>query len=246
MPDSPLTQALVLSGGLGTRLGAAAAATPKHLMEIAGEPFAHHQLRWLAANGITHVVECVGHLGDAIERALGDGSAFGVSITYVHDGPELLGTGGAIAAARQALDDAFVVVYGDSYLRVDLAEVRAAWDEAPAGTDSLMCVFRNEGRYDTPNVRRDVDGTFTYDKRADDATRATMDYIDYGLSVLTQRFVDGRLPTTGAYDLADALCAASLEGTMLGLEVRDRFYEIGTPATLAELDAYLRSPGTAT
>lgn len=244
--DTTPTQALILSGGLGTRLGAAATVTPKHLMPVAGEPFAHHQLRWLAANGITEIVECVGHLGDAIEDALGDGSPFGVSIRYVHDGPELLGTGGAIAAARAELHDAFVVVYGDSFLRLDLDEVRAAWRDTPAQTDSLMCVFRNEGRFDTPNVYRDSAGRFTYDKRADDVTRATMQYIDYGLSVLTTAFVDGRLPPTGAYDLADALCAASLAGTMVGLEVRDRFYEIGTPATLAELDAYLRSTGSAT
>ena len=239
------TQALILSGGLGTRLGEVARTVPKHLMEVAGEPFAHHQLRWLAGNGVTEIVECVGHLGDEIVAALGTGERFGVRIDYISDGPELQGTGGAIATAAAAglLQDAFFVVYGDSYLRLALDEVRSAWNDAKtSGADSLMCVYRNEGRLDTPNVRRTTDGRFEYDKRAADEVRATMEFIDYGLCVLSAGFVDARLAGRGPYDLADAMAAASEDHRMAGLEVHERFYEIGTPASLAELDTLLTAP----
>src|SRR3954452_1672571 len=88
----------ILAGGLGTRLGDAVRDTPKPLLEVAGEPFLHHQLRALAACGARRVVLCVGYLGERIEQAIGR-ERFGITIDYVHDGPELVGTAGAVRGA---------------------------------------------------------------------------------------------------------------------------------------------------
>src|ERR1700674_862796 len=109
----------ILAGGLATRLGSLTEKIPKSLIPIDGEPFVAHQLRLLERNGIRHVILCVGHLGEQIDRTVGDAGAVGVQVTYSYDGAMLLGTGGAIRTALPTLDDGFFVMYGDSYLACD-------------------------------------------------------------------------------------------------------------------------------
>src|SRR5271169_3191774 len=113
----------ILAGGLATRLGSLTETVPKSLIPIGGEPFLVHQLRLLRRNGIQHVILCVGHLGQMIEQAIGDGRAFGVTVEYSFDGATLLGTAGAIRAALPKLGESFFVMYGDSYLDCDYAAV---------------------------------------------------------------------------------------------------------------------------
>jgi NDP-sugar pyrophosphorylase family protein len=87
-------------------------------------PFVAHQLRLLQSSGIQHVILCVGHLGEMIEQAIGDGSAFGVKVEYSYDGPTLLGTAGAIKGAPcRSWERDFFVMYGDSYLPCDYASI---------------------------------------------------------------------------------------------------------------------------
>ena len=92
-------QTVILAGGLGTRLGHLTQAVPKALVEIQGERFVAHQLRLLRANGIRHVVLCVGHMAEMIVSFIGDGAAFDMTVQYSFDGPVLLGTAGAIRRA---------------------------------------------------------------------------------------------------------------------------------------------------
>jgi hypothetical protein len=103
----------LLAGGLATRLRPLTSLMPKSLIEVAGEPFLAHQLRLIRAGGIREVVLCCGFLGEQIEDFAGDGSKFGLSITYSHDGPVPLGTGGALLAALPRLGRRFLVMYGE-------------------------------------------------------------------------------------------------------------------------------------
>src|SRR6266446_4973610 len=84
----------ILAGGLATRLEPVTRTIPKALLEVAGKPFIRRQLDYLFRQGVTRVVACVGHLGEQIEAAVGDGRAFGLALLYSYDGPVLLGTGG--------------------------------------------------------------------------------------------------------------------------------------------------------
>ena len=111
----------ILAGGLATRLRPVTETIPKSLVEVAGRPFAEHQLDWLRRQGIERVVFCVAYRGEMIREALGDGRRWDLSIDYVFDGQPLLGTGGALKRALPALGDAFFVLYGDSLLTCDLA-----------------------------------------------------------------------------------------------------------------------------
>jgi NDP-sugar pyrophosphorylase family protein len=223
----------ILAGGLATRLRPITEKIPKGLVQIAGEPFLAHQLRLLHSRGLRRAVLCVGYLGEMIQREFGDGSAFGIDLAYSFDGPTLLGTGGALRQALPLLGDAFFTLYGDSYLPIDYAAAAAAFHAS--GQPGLMTVFRNEGAWDTSNVEF-VDGRIVrYDKR--DRTPA-MRHIDYGLgafraSVFTER------PAGEPFDLADVQRGLVAKGALAGHEVFQRFYENGSHAGLAELEALL-------
>src|ERR1041385_7195439 len=119
----------ILAGGLATRLRPVTEKIPKSLVEINGEPFLAHQLRLLASRGIRRVTLCVGYLGEMVEAFAGDGGRFGLEVTYSPDGPQLRGTGGAVAQALPLLGEDFFVLYGDSYLPCDYAAVERAFHE---------------------------------------------------------------------------------------------------------------------
>jgi MurNAc alpha-1-phosphate uridylyltransferase len=231
---SSLLPVCVLAGGLGSRLGEVVADTPKPLLEVAGAPFLRHQLRLLKAHGARRVVLCVGYLGERIEAALGDGADEGLELRYAYDGPDLRGTAGAIRGALDQLGDAFLVLYGDTYLRIDYTAVQAAF--VASGQPALMTVLRNEGRWDASNVVLDGDRIVTYDKRT---PTPDMQWIDYGLGILTAEALDAAGPDEP--DLAGVYHELARTGRLAAYEATERFYEIGTPETLAETDAFLRA-----
>ena len=120
--DAARPTAVVLAGGLGTRMSALSADHPKHLLEVAGEPVVVHQLRWLAAHGVVDVVLATSHLADRFEPVLGDGRRWGVRLRYSTE-PTPEGTGGGLRRAARALDPLpglLVVVNGDLLTGHDL------------------------------------------------------------------------------------------------------------------------------
>lgn len=225
----------LLAGGLGTRLGETVRDTPKPLLEVAGEPFLSHQLRLLASYGVERVVLCVGYLGERIEAAIG-AERFGIEIAYSYDAPELDGTLGAIRRAAPLLGERFLILYGDTYLRVDYAGAARAWEES--GAPGLMVVLRNEGRWDTSNALYADGRVVAYDKRA---PTAEMHWIDYGLGGLEAAALD--LVPAAESDLSGLYHQLAAAGRLCGYEATERFYEIGTPAALAEADTFLRGQG---
>ena len=230
---SELLPVCILAGGLGKRLGELVADTPKPLLEVAGEPFLRHKLRLLRAHGASRVVVCVGYKGALIEAVLGDGSDLGLELRYVHDGPELRGTAGAVRGALDLLGEAFFVLYADTYLRLDYAAVQGGFEAS--GCAALMTVLHNEGRWDTSNVVLEGDRVAVYDK-----TRPIpeMAWIDYGLGVLRAGALDAAGPDEP--DLAVVYHALAERGELAAYVATERFYEIGTPAALTEADAFLR------
>ena len=225
----------ILAGGLATRLRPLTEKIPKSLVPVAGKPFLAHQLELLHARGIRHVVLCIGYLGEMIQNDFGDGHAFGVRLDYSFDGPKLLGTGGAIKRALPLLGDEFFVLYGDSYLPVEYRPIAEFFRRS--GKLGLMTVYRNEGRYDTSNVVFRDGGIAVYDKKS---RSPEMRHIDYGLS-LFQASVFKSHAAGPAFDLAEVMGKLVREKQLAGYEVRERFYEMGSPAGLAELESLLQS-----
>jgi mannose-1-phosphate guanylyltransferase len=118
-------QAVILVGGKGTRLRPLTADRPKPLVPVVDRPFLGHALEWVARHGLTDVVLCCGFRSDAVVEAIGDGSAFGVHVTWVFE-PEPRGTAGALKMAEEHLQDRFVLINGDVLTDMDLtAQLRA-------------------------------------------------------------------------------------------------------------------------
>jgi NDP-sugar pyrophosphorylase family protein len=223
----------ILAGGLATRLRPMTDRIPKSLVSIAGRPFIFHQLELLKSQGIDRVVLCVGHLGDQVKSAVGDGRAFGLAIDYSFDGGELLGTGGALKRALSLLGDKFFVLHGDSYLPCSFAPIQSAYEAAQR--PALMTVLRNDNHWDKSNVLYRNGESIIYDKKS---PRIDMSHIDFGLYVLSS---DVFLPygEFRVIDLADICQELSKNGQLAAVEVSERFYEIGSPQGIRDTEEFL-------
>ena len=233
-----MLQCVVLAGGIGTRMRPATEGTPKALIPVLGRPFADWQLQLLAGRGVERVLYSVGYRGEMIRDHIADGSRFGLEVSYVDEGSELRGTGGALRLALDegALEDAFFVLYGDSYLPVDMAAIERAWEAT--SLPALMTVFRNDGQWDKSNAIYRDGKVVLYDKDRPAEHVEEMHWIDYGLSVLNCAVVE-RVPGEGVSDLSELTRDLSREGQLAGYEVEQRFYEAGSPEGLADLERYL-------
>lgn len=116
-------QALILVGGLGTRLRPITETVPKPMVEIEGRPFLEYKIHSLKKYGIKNFILCVGYLGHIVEEYFGDGKRFGINISYSYEKNGLLGTAGAIKNAQHLLKDSFIVANGDTYLDVDFRKL---------------------------------------------------------------------------------------------------------------------------
>lgn len=231
-------QCLILAGGLGVRMKPATDAIAKTLIPVLGRPFADHQLTWLAGQGVRRIVYCIGHKGGQIRDFVGDGGRWGLEAAYADEGDRLLGTAGAIRLAidEGLLDSGFLVLYGDSFLTID---VRALWEASEQGGFPVLGVFKNDGRWDASNARFEAGFVTQFEKGRDDAEDTGMNYIDYGLSVMTRGVVEAHVPAGEPSDLADLCRRLAEAGNLRGFEASERFYEIGSPDGLKDLEAYL-------
>jgi MurNAc alpha-1-phosphate uridylyltransferase len=210
---------------------------PKSMLIVAERPFVDWQLERLAAAGVKEVVMCVAFLGEQIRDHVTDGARFGVHVTWSFEGPTLLGTAGALRAALPLLDATFLVTYGDSYLPFDYAgplRMLQARDDA----DGVMSVFKNDGKWDASNVATDGAWVCRYEKGVRDPR---LDHIDYGATAL-RREVVAALPPDVPLGLDDVQRQLAERKRLRAYLAHERFYEVGSPEGLAELDRYLRTP----
>jgi MurNAc alpha-1-phosphate uridylyltransferase len=228
----------ILAGGLATRLGELTEHVPKSLLEVCGRPFLAWQLELLARHGLSDVVLCVSHHATQIEDWLPGNTPSGMRVRLSYDGERQLGTGGALLRALPLLGESFLVTYGDSYLLCDYLaiyrhfEAQQALPKRPLG---LMTVFANDNRWDTSNVIYRNGAIVRYDKRN---PVPEMHHIDWGLGVLTREAL-AAYPADQPLDLADVYTALVAREQLAGYEMRQRFYEVGSHAGLAEFRAYI-------
>jgi MurNAc alpha-1-phosphate uridylyltransferase len=236
---APERQAVVLAGGLGTRMRPRTDSVPKFLLEVAGRPFGAWLLERLAACGYADVVLAVGHLGEPIRAFAGGGERFGLRVRYVDDGPELRGTGGALRLALSlgVLAGDFLVTYGDSYLPFDYAAPLDRLRASPA-LEAVMAVYHNRSAWDASNVELAPGGerVLRYEKGSKDPA---LDHIDYGATALRASAL-GAHPEGAHFGFDQLQARLAGEGRMGAHVAGERFYEIGSEQGLADLDAHLR------
>lgn len=139
-------EAILLAGGLGTRLRSVVSDRPKPLADVGGKPFLRYLVESLRVQGITDMIFAVGYMADQIEDYFGDGSAFGIRAAYAVE-KKLLGTAGAIRnAASCGRGDEFLILNADTFYRMDYGKLKALADKEQS---DMALVLRR-----VPDIRR--------------------------------------------------------------------------------------------
>ena len=115
-------KAVILAGGLGTRLRPLTNKKPKPMLPLGKKPLLEHLIKWIKKNGVKDIVLCVSYLHETIEKYFEDGSKFGVNIEYAIS-KKPLATAGQLKTAQKFIDDTFVCVYGDSLFNFNLRKM---------------------------------------------------------------------------------------------------------------------------
>lgn len=218
-------KAMVLAAGRGERMRPLTDTTPKPLLPVAGKPLIGWHLEALARAGIREVVVNLSWLGDRIRAALGDGAAYGVSITWSDEGPVALETGGGIFRALAHLGpEPFLVVNGDTWTDVDFASLRV-----DAGADARLVLVPNPAHH--PRGDFGLDGDRVVERDTDRFTFS-------GIAVYRPAFFAGC--EDGRFPLLPLLKRSIAAGRLGGQVHRGRWIDVGTPERLAALDAELR------
>lgn len=228
-------QAVILAGGLGTRLRPLTSSVPKPMVSVHDRPFLEYQLALLVQNGITDVVLCVGYLGEQISQHFGNGDNLGIRIQYSWDGERLLGPIGALKNAEALLNDSFFVLYGDSYLRLHyraLMEVMLSSNRLGA-----MAVLHNCHEYGPSDLLVEDGIVKEYDKKS---FRPELEWVNFGISALRRQALELVQPQQFC-DEETFYGQLIAQSQLSAFEVRDRFYEIGSLGGLEQFELFMAS-----
>jgi len=219
-------QAVILAGGLGTRLGELTRDMPKVMLPFNDKPFLYYIISLLQKQGIKDVVLCIGYLGERVKNFFGNGKKLGVNIKYSAEDVKLLGTGGALRQARHLLNEYFLVLNGDTYLPADYLEVEKEY--LRLGRKAMMVVYNNEVKTGVKNnIALDRDRmVVSYDKKG---TSPDLKYAEAG-AVILQKETLGFIPEGEKVSFEDGIYQRLIaQGEMAAYITQQRFYDIGTP-----------------
>lgn len=224
-------RAMILAAGVGERMRPLTEHTPKPLLQVAGIPLIEHHLRRLALAGIGEVVINVSHLGKQIMDYCGDGSAWGVSISYSQeDAP--LETAGGIIAALPLLDDApFLVVNGDIW--IDYPFARLAAYTLRTNENAHLVLVGNPPQHPAGDFQLDDNDWVRV------LPPAAVGWTYAGVGIYRPAFFAGY--PAGKMPLRPLLDAAIGQGQVGGQRYRGQWQDVGTPERLRELDARVRA-----
>jgi NDP-sugar pyrophosphorylase family protein len=225
-------QAVILAGGLGTRLRPVTRSVPKAMVPVNGRPFLEYEIGLLRREGVDDLIVCVGHLGEMIQDHFGDGGGFGVRMRYSFDGPKLLGPAGALRKAGHLVGDAFFVTYGDVYLRAPYARMM----KRLLSSDRLavMAAYHNYNRHGRSDLRIERGVVTSYDKSG----REKLSWINYGL-VAMRKGALARVPAGRAVGEEEFYGGLVGSRQLVAFPVPRRFYEIGSPGSLQEFSRFI-------
>ncbi|WP_434560586.1 N-acetylmuramate alpha-1-phosphate uridylyltransferase MurU [Pseudomonas sp. Z4-20] len=220
-------KAMILAAGKGERMRPLTLTTPKPLIRVAGIPLIEYHLRSLAVAGFSEIVINHAWLGQQIEDHLGEGSRFGLRITYSPEG-EPLETGGGIFRALGLLgDEAFLVVNGDIWTDFDFNALRRPLD----GLAHLVLV---------DNPAHHPGGDFALADGTVHEGASTADKLTYsGIAVLHPRLFDGCVD--GAFKLAPLLRNAIAQGQVSGERLEGHWIDVGTHERLTQVETLIEA-----
>jgi len=229
-----IVQAVILAGGLGTRLRPLTLKLPKPMVPVRGRPFLEYQLLYLAGFGIKDILLLTGYKGETVEDYFLDGCSLGLRLQYSRE-EEPIGTGGALALAAGSLEERFFLLYGDSFLPMDYGDAERAFLDR--GKSAMMVVYDNAADTSVPNnvgINEETMMVIDYSKQ-----KGGMDYVEAGVLVLKRDILEF-MPPSGSFSMETDLFPRLIElGEMTAYKSPERFYDIGTTARLKEFESVI-------
>lgn len=221
-----LKQAVILAGGLGTRLGEATRQTPKPLLAVGGRPMLEHLVWNLRRHGVDDIILSVGHLAHRIEEHFGDGSAFGVRIRYVVEASPA-GTGGALKLCADLLAPRFAMLNGDTLFDFNLLDLALLAETSDAAACLALRPVPDASRFGHVQTQ----GTRVV--RFAEKSAPGPGIVNGGVTIFDRRVLD-RLPEGVSSIENDLMPALVAQGQVHGKAYAGYFLDIGLPETLLQ------------
>ena len=225
-------KAFILAAGLGTRLRSLGLEVPKVMVPIGGKPLLEHHLELFKRQGIREFIVNLHFLPEKITSYFGDGSRFGVSITYSHE-PELLGTAGAVKKMESELrGESFIVFYGDNLVRVDFAPLLEFHRIRQA--QATVALFASPEPWTGGVVETDSNGRVLRFVEKPDRKQVSTNLISAGIFVLEPQVLD-MIPAGQFYDFGRDVFPKLLAESRPVYAMAPKAYiqDVGTPERLA-------------
>lgn len=227
-------QAVVMAGGLGIRLRPVTLQVPKPMVCVNGRPFLEHQILLLKRNGVSVFLLCVGYLAEKFVEHFGDGKKLGVNIGYsVEKKP--LGTGGALKNVEKKIDENFLLINGDTYLPINYRKLVEFYRDRER--KGVVVLYDNRERIAENNISLgDNELISGYDKNSSTG----MNYVDAGVCVFNKSVLS-LIPRGRRVSLEMEIFPRLIEQKeLVGYVTGQRFYDMGTPERLREIEKILR------
>lgn len=235
-------QAVILAGGLGTRMRPITETIPKPMITVAGKPFLQRQLELLSGKGIERALLLVAYLGEQIQEYFGDGAKFGCKVSYSFEASPL-GTGGALKNAEAKLQDRFVLVNGDTYLAIDYRALAKQFAEVNCSAlivayEKPVTISKEIPASILPNnLGVNSHGLVTaYRKRNPEG----LSHIDAGVIVLKKEILAGLRAGQKCSLEEEVYPSLIARSEMHAWVTHEPFYDMGSPAGLAALEEKLK------
>lgn len=229
---------VIIAGGLGTRLRSVMADRPKCLAPVNGQPFLFYLLRQMRGAGVKRIVLCTGHQAEQVGACVGDAFA-GLKVDYSHE-TEPLGTGGALKLAFDRFggdEEGWLVMNGDSYLELDIAAYRTAYQQAN-WVAGLAAVEVPDGRR-FGGLRCAPDGRIlAFEEKSSEPGPK---WINGGVYLLSEKFL-ASMPAIAPLSIERDVFPQQLEEGLFAYKTQGRFIDIGLPESLAEAQSFFAQP----
>jgi len=226
LQKSNRTQAVILAGGLGTRLRPYTLLLPKPMLPVGPRPILEHIILWLKKNGITEIIVTTGYLGKTIQEYFGAGKDWGVKIVYAAS-PHPLGIAGQLKSAESKLRGRFVCVYGDAILEMDLKKLIQFHSGHSALATVALMKYSTNLKYGF--LETNGSGLITEWREKP----VISGYINVGCYVMEKGFLRF-IPPNQMYGMREAFEEAMKHGNVYGLRMGGHFTDIGDTKSYRE------------
>lgn len=232
-------QAVIMAGGKGTRLASVTKDIPKPMIPIDGKPLLEYQIENLKENGVSDIIIVIGHLGDVIKNHFGNGSDFGVNISYFTEETPL-GTAGALAELKGRLEDIFFLVFGDLFININFKR----FFDFHKNKNACISLFAhpNSHPYDSDIVVTDNENLIIgWSKKNTERTSDYKNLVNAGIYIVNKECVQN-IPMYKKTDLEkDVIIPMISNGNVFAYKSTEYVKDIGTPERLEKVSADFRS-----